>query len=129
MIEILAVGVAVDHGAAEFQLSHAAFQLVGRGFGILHGQMPKAGIAVRPLGDFARQKIIGFGGPAPRDRGVALVLHARSGDGEHRAGNAGAIHRLQPHIAEILQAREQPARHFRIDIGNGGQPVFFEAGI
>ena len=42
MIEILAVGVAIDHRAAEFQLSDAALELVGGGLGILHGKMRQA---------------------------------------------------------------------------------------
>ena len=59
MVEILAVGVAVDHGAAEFQLPDAALELVGGGLGVLHRQMREAGIAVRPLLDFLGQEIVG----------------------------------------------------------------------
>ncbi len=80
MVEILAVGVAVDHGAGEFEVAHATFQLVGGAARILHRQMRKAGIAVGALLHLARQKIIGFAGAAERSRGIAFALHARTGD-------------------------------------------------
>jgi hypothetical protein len=126
MIEILTVGVAVDHGAAEFQVADAAFHFVGSGARVLHGQMPKAGIAIGSLGDLAGQKIVGLGGAPPRRRGIALDLHAGPGDRQHRARDAAAVHGLEPHIAEIFQAREQPAHRFLIDIAHGGQPIILK---
>ena len=56
MVEILAVGVAVDHGAAEFQLAHAALELVGGAARVLHRQMREAGIAVRAASAISRAR-------------------------------------------------------------------------
>ena len=50
--------MAVDHGAAELQIAHAALEFVGGGLGILHGKMREAGIAVGPLLDFLGQEIV-----------------------------------------------------------------------
>ena len=43
----------LHHRAAEFQVADAAFQFVGGGARVLHGQMPKTGVAVGSLGDLA----------------------------------------------------------------------------
>jgi hypothetical protein len=50
--------VAVDHGAAKFELAHAAFQLVGGGLRVLHGKMGKAGITLGALLYLACQEIV-----------------------------------------------------------------------
>ncbi len=60
MIEILAVGVAVDHGAGEFQIAHAALEFVGRGLCVLHRKMREAEIAVRRLLHLGREKVVGL---------------------------------------------------------------------
>ena len=91
------------------------------------GKMPKAGIAVGPLDDFAGQKIVGLGGAAAGRRGIALDLHAGPGYRQHRARDAGAVHGLKPRVAEILQAREQPAHGFLVDTAHGGQPIILKA--
>ena len=128
MVEILAVGVAVDHGAAEFQLAHAALELVGGAARVLHRQMRKAGIAVRPLLDFAREKVVGLPRDARRGGDVALDLHAGAGDGQHRARDAGLVHRLQALLAEIGQARQQIGGVLRIDIADGRAPIGLVSG-
>jgi hypothetical protein len=48
VVEINAVGVAVDHRPHEVQVVHTAFEFVRRGAGILHREMRKAAAAVRP---------------------------------------------------------------------------------
>src|SRR6476661_2765966 len=53
IVEILSIGMPVDHGAAEFELAHAAFELVRGGGGVLHGKMREAGVALRALVDLA----------------------------------------------------------------------------
>ncbi len=58
VIEILAVGVAVDHRAAEFEVAHAAFEFGGGGGRVLHGEVSETGIAIRLFLDFARQKVV-----------------------------------------------------------------------
>ena len=42
----------------ELELAHAALELVGGGLGILHRQVAEAGIAVRPLLDFAGEEVV-----------------------------------------------------------------------
>jgi hypothetical protein len=54
VIEILAVGVAVDHRPAKLQLAQAALQLIRCSLRVLHGKMREAGIAVGTLLDLAR---------------------------------------------------------------------------
>jgi hypothetical protein len=92
MVEILPVGVAVDHGAAEFQLPDAALQFIGSGLGVLHRQMREAGIAVRPLLDFLGQEVVTGLGVADRRRGVTLGLYAGAGQAQHGAFDAGLVH-------------------------------------
>ena len=58
VVEILPVGVAIDHGAAELQFADAAFQLIGRRLGVLHREVSEAGIAIGALVDFAREKVV-----------------------------------------------------------------------
>ncbi len=123
MIQILSVGVAVDHGAAKFQLAHAALELVGGAPRVLHRQVRKAGIAVRAFADFAREKIVGVTRDAGGRGDVALDLDAGAGDGQHRARDAGLVHRLQALLAEIGQARQQIGGVLRVDIANRGPPV------
>ena len=79
VIEILAIGVAVDHGAAEFEVVHAALQLVRGGERILHREVREAGILIGPLLNLARQEIIALARLADGGRGIALDLHAGAG--------------------------------------------------
>ena len=58
VIEILTVGVAVDHRAAEFEIADATFSSSAARLGVLHRQMGEAGIAVRAFFDFAREKVV-----------------------------------------------------------------------
>ena len=106
IVQILPVGVAVDHGAAEFQVAHGAFELVRGSDGILHGKMGEPGITVRALPNFARQEIVGLAGIANGGGGVALGLHARPRQAENGARDAGAVHGFEPPFAEVGQARE-----------------------
>src|SRR5262249_61165354 len=43
VVQVLAVGMAIDHGAAEFELAHASFELVRGGGGLLHWEIRQAG--------------------------------------------------------------------------------------
>src|SRR2546423_564777 len=53
--------------------------------------------------DRARQKIVGLGRAARRHCGIALDLHARPREPQHRGLDAGAIHGGKPHLTEIEQ--------------------------
>ena len=96
MVEILAVGVAVDHGAAEFQLALATLELIRGGSRVLHGKVREAVVAVRPLLDFACQEVVGVARLAARNLGVRLDLDARTGQGQDRTRDARAIHCREP---------------------------------
>jgi hypothetical protein len=63
------------------------------------------------------------------------ILHARAGEAEHRAGNAGLVHGGKPHFAEVGQSREcllapsgRQVRSRRIPIVDEArsQEVFFQ---
>ena len=97
--------MAIDHGAAEFEIAHAAFQLVGGGLRVLHGKMREAGIAVGTFLNFLGEKIVRRTGVAHRGRGIRLHLHAGTGNRQHGAGDARLIHHLQPLLAEIGERR------------------------
>ena len=84
VVEILPVGVAVDHGADEAELARATLELVGRRLGVLQGEMGEAGIAVRALGDLAGEEVVRLLRPADRGRGIALDLHPGAGDARAR---------------------------------------------
>jgi hypothetical protein len=90
--------------------------------------MRKAGIAVGPLLDLARQEIIGLARPPDGDRGVALALHARPGNGQNGARDACAIHRLEAHFSEIRQARKEAAGDCGINAADRSAPIAVEAG-
>ena len=89
-----------------FEIAHAALQLVGSAARILHRQMRETGIAIGPLLHLTRQEIVGFTSTADRRGDVALALHAGPGDRQHRARDPGLIHGLQPHFAEIGKPRQ-----------------------
>jgi len=127
MIEILPVGVAVDHRPAEFQVVHAAQQLVSGGQRVLHGQMREARIAIGPLLDFAREEVVGGPRIANGLCGVALSLHARPRQTEHRAYDAGLVHGGKAGLAEIGQARERLLALRRGEVCGGRIPIVHEA--
>ncbi len=128
MVEILAVGVAVDHDAAEFELMHAALELVGGRARILHREMAETRIAFRTFLDLARQEFIGVARLAARDRSVGLGLHAGSGQRQDRSRDAGAVHGGEPHVAEVRQPCDHLAQDLGIDVPDRGLPVGFEPG-
>jgi hypothetical protein len=128
MIEILPVGVAVDHDAAELQLAHAALELVRRGAGVLHGKVGKAGIAVGAPGDFAGQEVVRRARLAAGGPRVALGLHARPGQRKDAALDAGPIHGGEPHLAEVGEAREEVVPLLGRQVDDRRRPIILEAG-
>src|SRR5262249_4699236 len=106
-VEVLPVGVAVDHGAAEVQFAHATLELVRGGNRVLHGEMGKSGIAVRPLADLVCQKVVGGARIADGGGGVVLGLDARTRKPKNRDRNAGAVHDGEALLAEIGQPRQR----------------------
>jgi len=95
---------------------HAAFELVGCGAGILHGEMRKAAVAVRPPFYLLGQQIVSL--PCALDRlcRIFLDLHAGAGQRQHRERHASRIHGGQPLVAEIRKLLDQPAIRFMRDV-------------
>src|SRR5215472_17115703 len=85
VVEILSVGMAIDHRTAEFELTHATLELGGGGARILHRQMGKSGIAIGPAINLPRQKIVSRARAANGERSIALCLHAGTRQPNHRA--------------------------------------------
>ena len=128
MIQIHPIGMAVDHGAAELELAHAAFELVRGGGGVLQGKMREAAIAVRTLLDLTREEIVGRARLVARRLDVAFGLHARSRQRQHAAFDAGAIHGVEPHLAEVGQTREKLLSFVRRKARDGRRPIVLDAG-
>ena len=128
VVEILPVGVPVDHGAAKLKLARATFELVGRGAGILHRQMREARIVVGAFDDFARQKVVRFACPATRGLHVRLGLDSGPGYGQHATVDAGGIHGAQAHLTEIGQAFEKSFTALRRQVDDRRRPILLEPG-
>src|SRR4030081_94041 len=128
MIEGLPMGVAVDHGAAELEIAHAAFQFVRRRLGVLHGQMSEARIAFRPLLDLARQEVVGDASVANGRPGVVLGLHAGTCQSKNRAVDVGPIHGVDAHLAKIRKTRERLIAFGLRQIGGRRIPVLDKFG-
>ncbi len=128
MIEILAVGVAIDHGAAEFQIANAALEFVGRGLRVLHGKMREAAIAVGALLDFLGEKVVTLARDLRRLGGIGLDLHAGACDRQHRYFDAGRVHRGEALLAEVVQARQHLSVELRVHILHGLEPIGLETG-
>src|SRR6516165_7919149 len=99
VVEILSVGMAIDHRTGEFELAYAAFEFVGGGVRAANGE-----------------------------RGIALRLHAGTRQPNHRAANAGLIHRGEPQVAEIGQPRQRLIPAFGRQVDDGWIPVLNEIG-
>src|SRR5262249_20707952 len=96
-----AVGMAVDHRAAELELAHAALELVRGCVGILDGEMREAVVMVRPLGDLSGEKVVRFLRFAAGGLDVALGLHAGTRDGQYGLVDSAACQGGEPLLAEI----------------------------
>lgn len=57
--------------------------------------------------DLAREIVVGLDGPACRERGIALALHAWAGGREHGDIDAGAIHVRYAQLVKIVELRGQ----------------------
>src|SRR6516225_5106482 len=128
MVEVLAVGVAVDHRPAQPELVHRALELVGCGAGVLHRQMGEAAVTVGAFDDLASKEIVRGAHPADCGRSIGFRLHAWSGEREDATLDAGRIHRFEPHLAEVGETRVEflPSLGWKID--DGRRPVFLETG-
>ena len=76
LVEIGAHGMAVDHGAFEAEVAHAALEFARRALGVLQGDMGETQIAVGTGAGHVSQKIIGLGGLRRGAGRVGLHLHA-----------------------------------------------------
>lgn len=76
VVQVPAVGVRVDEGAAQAELRDRALQLVGRGPGVLQRQRGEAGETVGVLGDDAGEEVVDRGRLAYGGGRVLLRLEA-----------------------------------------------------
>src|SRR5262245_11490506 len=76
VIQIHAIGMAVDERALEAELLDAPFELFHGGLRLLHRQVRKPRITRRMLGDLACQEVIDPASLAHRSGTVALNLNA-----------------------------------------------------
>ncbi len=127
MVEVLPVGVAVDHGANDAQFAHCAFKLAGRGHGVLHREVGKARIAAGTFLYLAGEEIVRFPCTAHRNRGVALDLHTGPGDRENGTFDAVAIHLGDAQVGEFSEPRHRLAENVRRNFARRGLPIVLEA--
>jgi len=116
VVEIVAIGLAVDQCTSELQVLDGSLQFVSCRLGILQGDRRESTIAQRPLLDFARQKFVGQPGEAYRRGPVLLTLDARRGERQNGHLDTGRIHGAQPQVVEIDQAALDIGEH-RIAVG------------
>ena len=76
VVEIDAVGLAIDQRALEAEIVHAALQLVGCHAGVLQGEMGKSSVAVGAFLDLERQHVVALLRQLCRSRRVRLDLHS-----------------------------------------------------
>ena len=124
LVQIGAHGIAVDHGALEAEVAHAALEFTRRSVGILQGDMGETQIAVGAGASHIGEKIIGLGGLRRGASGVGLHLHAGASDGENRLLDARAIHAGEAHVAEIREGGVDLVENGLGHIRHGRLPVF-----
>src|SRR5215467_9448935 len=91
-------------------------------------QRSSSSAAARALFDFTGEEIIGRAGVLARRLDVAFGLHARPGQRQHAAFDAGAIHGIEPHLTEVGQTREKLLSLVRREVYDGWRPIVLEAG-
>jgi len=110
------VGHAVQHRALEAERGDAAFELVGRGSGIVGGQRREGGETGRMSADCLVQAVVDA--PRQRHRDVGWnFLRRRRAMGQHLDVDAGLVHFRKAQRAEIEQAPVRLARPSRFDAG------------
>ena len=90
--------------------------------------MREAGIALRALLDFTRQQIVGLARLVAGGLGVVFGLHARPRHGEHATFDAGFVHGLEPHLAEIGKPPEKRLAFARRQVCYRRPPIVLQAG-
>ena len=90
--------------------------------------MAEAGITIGPLLNLARQEVVAVARLADGGGGAGLDLHARAGERQHCALDAGLVHGAEPQLAEVTQRRQHMAIDRRVHVADRGLPVVLEAG-
>jgi hypothetical protein len=104
IVEVFALGVAVDLHALEAQLARAAADFGGRPFRVLRRHGGQADEAVGMRGAAFGQIVVGARGDALGLGQIEHRLHAGRGQREHRLVDAIGIHVGQPPLAQVEQA-------------------------
>jgi hypothetical protein len=129
VIEIFAVRMPVNHGAAELELAHAALEFVSRGLRILHRKVRKARISVGTLLYFLCKEIVRRARSPHGFWDLALRLHAGPGDRKNGPRDAVLVHHLQSLFAEFGKACIELGSPGRCDIDHCRAPIGFGGGI
>ena len=112
MVEKAAFGDAVDQCAAEAEIAHRTFKLVGRGLRAIHRQVGKAREAIRMGGNRFGQHVIDVA--RKRDAfGAGKQISAGPGCGQHMHRDPGLIHlgkAQRPKIRKLVGKRPAKAR-------------------
>src|SRR5262245_38817806 len=107
VVEINAVGVAVDHRTDETEFTHATLQLVGSSSRVLHGEMCKARVAARPVLHLPRQQVVGLACALHRERRIPLNLNTWTRQRQNCQPDARRVHRAEALVSEIRKAVDQ----------------------
>ncbi len=102
IVEKAAFGQSVDQRAAEAEIAHRAFELVGGGLRTSHRQVREAGEPIGMGGDRLGEHVV----DVARKRDAFLAVEqvgAGTGRREHMNGDPGLIHLGQAKCAEIGQ--------------------------
>ena len=104
IVEIDALGVAVDQRALETELFHRALQLGGGLARILHRHRGETAEARGMLGDSLGQRIVDHLRLADRRRGIALALDSRLKERQHRDVDTGLVHGVETQRVDLRQS-------------------------
>ncbi len=120
IVQVNAAAMAVDKGTLEAELAHASLELAGGGIRFLHRQMCKSRVARRVLLDLGGEKVVDPARLAHRPGTVALDLHARRNQRQHRDLDPGFVHGGDAVLGKIRKTRGNRAQEPRLEeIGTG----------
>jgi hypothetical protein len=102
---------AVDQRAPETEILDAAHELRRSAVGVLHRQCRNADEAIRPLCDLLRQHVVRLARHIYRPLDIGDRLDGRGIERRDHDLDAGGIHKSQPLVLEIEEARTQFRPH------------------
>lgn len=126
VIQIHAIGLAVDHGAAEAELADAAGKLRGCFRGLLQREVSKPAKSFRVQLNFLGKEVIGLPRETDSRSRILFDLDAGSGQGEDRVRNLILIHRRKAAFSEIRECADGLAKQVGADVHRRAPEIFDE---